>query len=111
VVWFCQYAWFASGFVVIPILHGMRFFRLFLLPGRCRLEILQLKEERAGSHVYMHPAEHDENYNNPLTHTLEPNPILALQFYYYYITSEGSVNTPFIVLVSLLLNSRDTILG
>jgi hypothetical protein len=57
----------------------------------------------------MHSAEHDENYNNPLTHILDPNPILALQFYYYYIASEGSVNTPFIVVVSPLLNSRDTI--
>lgn len=57
----------------------------------------------------MHSAEHDENYNNPLTHTLDSNAILALQFYYYYITSEGSVNTSFIVVVPSLLNSRGTI--
>jgi hypothetical protein len=53
-------------------------------------------------------AERDENYDNPLTQPLDPNPILALQFY-YYITSEGSVNTLFIVIVSPLLNSRDAI--
>jgi len=61
------------------------------------------------SHIWICSAEHDENYDNPLTHTLDPNPILALQFYYYYITSEGSVNTPSIVVVSPLLNSRATI--
>jgi hypothetical protein len=54
--------------------------------------------------------EHDESYDNALTHTFDPNSILALQFYYYYIVSEGSVNTPSIVVVSPFLNSRDTIL-
>jgi len=65
------------------------------------------RKTETGSDVYIRSAERDENRDNPLTHPLDPNPILVLQC--YYITSEGSVNTPFMVVVSLLLNSTDTI--
>jgi hypothetical protein len=51
-----------------------------------------------------------ESYDNYLTYTFNPNSILALQFYHYYIAREGSVNTPSIVVVSPLLDSRDTLL-
>ena len=38
-------------------------------------------------------AEPDKSYDNPPTHAFDPNIILALRFSYYYIASEGSVNT------------------
>jgi hypothetical protein len=41
----------------------------------------------------MFPLEPDKGYESPTMHTLDPNPILALQFHYYYIAGEGSVNT------------------
>jgi len=71
-VWFCKYIRLASGFVVIPILHGMRFSASFYyqVDGDCKFYCYGKTEP--GPHVYMCSAERDKNYDNPLMHTLGP---------------------------------------
>ena len=107
IAWFCQYTRLPSRFMVIPILHGMRFFTSSYYQGHGECKFYYYRKTEPGSHVYMCSVERVESYDNSLTYTFNPNSILALQFYYYYIASEGSVNTPSIVVVSLLLNSRE----
>jgi len=68
------------------------------------------RKTEPGSHIYICSVECVESYDNSLTYTFNPNSILALQFYHYYIAREGIVNTPSTVVVSPPLDSRDTIL-
>jgi hypothetical protein len=89
----CQYNRRPSGFMVIPTLHGMRLSTSsYYQTGRDCISFYHRKTA-PGPRVYICSAEPDKSYNNPPTHTFDPNSILALRFYYYYIASEGSVNT------------------
>jgi hypothetical protein len=91
--WCSQYTLLPSGFMVIPILHGMGFSTSSYCQadGDCGLCCYEKTEQ--GWHVYMCSAEPGKSYDNPPTHSFDRRPVSALQFHYHYIASEGSVNT------------------